>query len=136
MGVVHDHFSNIVYSANSNEGAWRNNHPISVSTINSRNEAIIATGFPSGRILTVSSIKQSIQNVLKYKKVRMIGSASLMLAYVACGSFDVYEEEDIYIWDVAAGLALVSEAGGHYSLKPGSSRLKFKVKASNNYLAD
>ena len=57
----------------------------------------------------------------------MLGSAALMLCYVACGIFDVYSEKDIYIWDVAAGLALISEAGGVYSIKPGSSMFKYNV---------
>ena len=47
-----------------------------------------------------------------FGKVRMFGSAALSLAFVACGKSDSYFEEDIAIWDVAAGLALVSAAGG------------------------
>ena len=66
----------------------------------------------------------------------MLGSAALMLAYVACGYFDVYHEEDIYIWDVAAGLAIILEACGQYSIQPGSSDFKYNVKATNNFLFD
>ena len=50
------------------------------------------------------------------------------------GYFDAYQEEDIYIWDVAAGLALISESGGIYEIKTGSSESKFNVYASNNCL--
>ena len=64
----------------------------------------------------------------------MLGSAALMLAFVSCGYFDAYQEEDIYIWDVAAGLALISESGGVYEIKTGSSESKFNVYASNNCL--
>ena len=49
---------------------------------------------------------------------------------------DVYYEEDIYIWDVAAGLSLVSEAGGAYVITPGDSVFKYNVIASNNVLID
>ena len=42
----------------------------------------------------------------------MIGSAALSLAHVASGIFDIYEEESIRLWDVAAGLAIVQAAGG------------------------
>ena len=59
-----------------------------------------------------------------------------MLSYVARGIFDVYSEKDIYIWDIAAGLAIVSEAGGSYLIQPGTSMFKYNVKASNNYLID
>ena len=54
-----------------------------------------------------------------------------MLAQVAAGRFDCYYEEDIYLWDVAAGLALVEAAGGRVKWRPGSSPLKFVVEASN-----
>ena len=44
----------------------------------------------------------------------MIGSAALSLAHVSSGILDAYMEEDIWLWDVAAGLALVKSAGGAY----------------------
>ena len=58
-----------------------------------------------------NSLNDFIINVQAYKKIRMLGSAALMLAYVACGYFDVYHEDDIFIWDVAAGAIIVKEAG-------------------------
>ena len=64
----------------------------------------------------------------------MIGSASLMLSYVARGVFDVYYEKGIYIWDVAAGLLLVKQAGGEFILKPTSDPYKFEVLASNKLI--
>lgn len=53
-----------------------------------------------------------------FKKVRMIGTAALAVAYVAVGWADAYYEEGIYLWDVAAGLALVKAAGGHVHWTP------------------
>ena len=47
----------------------------------------------------------------EYKKVRLLGSAALSLAYVAAGRADAYYERDIKIWDVAAGLAIGQAAG-------------------------
>jgi myo-inositol-1(or 4)-monophosphatase len=44
---------------------------------------------------------------------------------------DVYQEDDIYYWDVAAGLALVRAAGGHYRMEPGRSQWQFRVLATN-----
>jgi 3'-phosphoadenosine 5'-phosphosulfate (PAPS) 3'-phosphatase len=46
----------------------------------------------------------------------------------------VYEEEDIFIWDVAAGLALVREAGGSFSMNKGNNTVKYNVRASNKNL--
>jgi len=136
LGVIHHLFSNEVFTSFQHRGAYKNNHRISMSTIKQKNEAILATGFPSGRDYSRDSLNDFIMNVQAYKKIRMLGSAALMLAYVACGYFDVYHEEDIYIWDVAAGLALVSAAGGTYAIQTGSSIFKYNVKASNKFLID
>jgi len=51
----------------------------------------------------------------------MLGSAALMLANVACGRADAYAEDDIMLWDVAAGAALVKAAGGYVDVRPSSS---------------
>jgi fructose-1,6-bisphosphatase/inositol monophosphatase family enzyme len=51
-----------------------------------------------------------------FKKVRLFGSAALSLAYLAAGRIDAYAEEDIMLWDVAAGVAIVSAAGGWNSV--------------------
>jgi myo-inositol-1(or 4)-monophosphatase len=53
-----------------------------------------------------------VRRVRKFRKIRMLGSAALSLAFVAAGKVDAYYERDIKIWDVAAGLALVQAAGG------------------------
>ena len=58
------------------------------------------------------SLEAFMGRVRVYKKIRMLGSAALSLAYVAMGRFDIYEEESIRLWDVGAGLALVQAAGG------------------------
>jgi myo-inositol-1(or 4)-monophosphatase len=56
--------------------------------------------------------------VREAKKCRMMGSASLDIAYVACGRLDAYIEGQISLWDIAAGLLLVESAGGTVELKP------------------
>jgi len=136
LGVIHDIYSDDVYSSFHNKGAHKNRQRIFLSTEKKKDQAILATGFPTGRDYSRDSLNDFIMNVQSYKKIRMLGSAALMLAYVACGYFDVYHEDDIYIWDVAAGLAIIAEAGGTYSIKPGSSALKYNINASNNYLID
>ncbi len=134
LGVIHHLFLNQVFFSSLNQGAWLNEKMISISKVKNNNEAMLATGFPSGRNFSKESLNQFVKNVQVYKKIRMLGSASLMLAYVACGYFDIYQEDDIYIWDVAAGLALISEAGGVYAIEPGSSEFKFNVRATNKNL--
>jgi myo-inositol-1(or 4)-monophosphatase len=134
LGVVHDIFSRQAYSGLTGQGAWLDDQEIHVSSVGDKSQAILATGFPSGRNYDTHSLLQFVQSVQTYKKVRMLGSASLMLAHVAAGRFDVYEEEDIFLWDVAAGLALVQAAGGDFRMWPGSGLHKYHVRASNGFL--
>lgn len=134
LGVVRDIFSGQVFSARTGHGAWLDEQAIHVSAINKKSQAVLATGFPSGRNYDTDSLLQFVHSVQGYKKVRMLGSAALMLAQVAAGRFDVYEEEDIYLWDVAAGLALVQAAGGNFSMQPGSELYKYYVRATNGCL--
>jgi myo-inositol-1(or 4)-monophosphatase len=131
LGVVHDIFNEQVYSGLAGQGAWLDEKPIRVSSVGSKGQAVLATGFPSGRNYDTDSLLAFVHSIQNYKKIRMLGSAAFMLAQVAAGRFDVYEEEDIYLWDVAAGLALVVAAGGSFRMQPGSGPYKYHVRASN-----
>jgi myo-inositol-1(or 4)-monophosphatase len=72
-----------------------------------------------------------VHRVQAFKKIRMIGSAAMSLALVAQGTFEAYFEEGIMIWDVAAGLALVSAAGGSIELRAGTGSLSVTAVATN-----
>jgi myo-inositol-1(or 4)-monophosphatase len=82
----------------------------------------LATGFSVYRRFDKDTLIQYTDHFVNYKKVRMIGSAALSMAYVACGRFDLYVDDHAMLWDVAAGAALVQAAGGSASLEtvPGS----------------
>jgi myo-inositol-1(or 4)-monophosphatase len=69
-----------------------------------------------------------------YKKLRALGSAALMLAYVACARCDAYAEDGIAIWDVAAGLAIVRAAGGRFTMAPSAGAFRYDVEATNSAL--
>lgn len=131
IGVVQDLFFNTIYTSALNCGSKKNNINIQVSNTENIEDAVLATGFPSGGNYNTNYLTKFIQSVQKFKKIRAIGSASLMLSYVAEGVFDVYYEKDIYLWDVAAGIALVKEAGGEYYLKMSNDGFKCEVLASN-----
>lgn len=135
LGAVVDVFRGELYSGHVGSGAWLNKEPVRVSSVVDGAQAVIATGFPSGRAYDEASLLEFVAKVRRFKKVRMLGSAALMLAQVAAGRFDVYEEEDIYFWDVAAGLALVKAAGGDFRMDKGSSELKHRVLAWNGRLS-
>ncbi len=134
FGVLYDLGSKTLWSSHVGFSATHDREPIHVSSTSAFNQAILATGFPTGSSCDQEHVQHLYRRLQAFKKVRMLGCASLMLANVASGRFDVYEELDIYIWDVAAGIALVSAAGGQYWLKPGNSPVQFHVYASNDKL--
>ena len=93
-------------------GSWLNESAIKVSEITKKKEALLCTGFPVRTDFSEKRITQFVKQVRTYKKVRILGSAALSLAYVACGRADAYMEENIMLWDVGVGCAIVKAAGG------------------------
>lgn len=131
LGVIQNIYTKDIYSGIVGKGAWLNGKPITVSERRPISESILVTGFPSGRNYDTQSLSKFVKHVQTYKKVRMLGCASLMIAMVASGKFDAYEEEDIYLWDVAAGLAIVEAAGGGSSYQMNNHPFKLTVRAFN-----
>jgi len=78
----------------------------------------LVTGFPLNRDYDLASLSGFVSAVRAFKKVRLLGTAALAVAYVACGRVDAYHEEDIMLWDIAAGVALVAAAGGFVRVVP------------------
>ena len=74
-----------------------------------------------------------LEDLKGWKKVRMFGSAALSCAYVASGKCDYYAEKGVYLWDIAAGICLVKEAGGYADFKLIDNE-RYKVVFSNNLL--
>jgi myo-inositol-1(or 4)-monophosphatase len=133
LGVVRDVFSKTVYHSILNNGSYKDGILIKTSNTQNIEDAVLATGFPSGSNYETNKLLKFVKNIQKFKKIRSIGSASMMLVNVASGIFDVYYEKDIYLWDVAAGLSLVSESGGEYYIKQ-TSGFKYEVLASNKLI--
>ena len=133
-GVVLDLFQKKTYHGIAGVGAWCNEQPIQVSEVSEIADAVIATGFPSGRRYDSESLLATVEKVKRYKKVRMLGCASMMITMVAAGIFDAYQEEDIYLWDVAGALALVKASGGTYRMSKGTGPWKFNVTATNGII--
>lgn len=134
LGVVYDFNRDEMYSGIIGKGAWMNGNAIAVSDKVEKSDAIIMTGFPSYTNYSTEALEKYISNIQSFKKVRLIGSASLSLAYVACGKADAYYERDIKIWDVAAGLALVKAAGGDYITTKIDSSGGCVISATNNLI--
>ena len=120
-----------MYSAVKGDGAYLNDVKISVSEIDEKNKASITTGFPSSE--SIESSMSFLDGLIGWKKVRMFGSAALSCAYVAAGKCDYYSEIGVYIWDFAAGICLVEEAGGDASHSKIDNE-RYWLKFSNNLL--
>ncbi len=99
--------------AEKGRGAWLQDQRLRVSSRRELTESLIATGIPfmgHGDFAQWTRIFGSIAP--QVAGIRRLGSAALDLAWVAAGRFDGYWESDLKIWDVAAGMLLVKEAGG------------------------
>ncbi len=131
IGVVYNFNNDQMYTAIKDHGAFLNNTKISVSDIASKNKASITTGFPASE--TVESSMNFLEDLKGWKKVRMFGSAALSCAYVASGKCDYYAEKGVYLWDIAAGICLVKEAGGCADFKL-IDKERYEVVFSNNLL--
>ncbi len=116
LGVVYDFNRDDLYEGIINEGAWLNKKSIKVKPFRKAEESILCSGFPAAMNYATSSVSDFVKLIQRFKKVRLLGSAALSLAYVASGRVDAYYEKRIRIWDVAAGIALVKAAGGEIML--------------------
>lgn len=112
IGVIYDFHRDEMFSGIVGVGAACNGSPMRVSGTKTATEAIYATGLPPAHDFSAESMARFTAQLPRFKKVRILGSAALSLAYVACGRADIYREESIMSWDVAAGAALVRAAGG------------------------
>ena len=134
VGVIYDFNRGEFFSGIAGKGAWLNNQRIKVSAASRRQQAVLCTGFPVKTDFSTRGVKAFIKYAQTYKKIRLFGSAALSLAYVAAGRADAYYESGIMIWDVAAGLAIVTGAGGKVQMRPLSKENTFVVYASNRCL--
>lgn len=102
-----------LFTAVSGQGAFENGRPIHVSTCTELENAACATGFARLRENKVEPVLEKFARVLPHlRDIKRCGSAALDLAMTAAGVFDGYWEEGLQLYDVAAGVIIVREAGG------------------------
>lgn len=106
FGIIYDFNRDELFSAYVGYKAFLNDIEIKNVHNFEKSKSVLATGFPTYMSHDSDTLKNFIDQVQTFKKIRMIGSAALSLAYVSCGRFDAYFEENIKIWDVAAGIAI------------------------------
>jgi myo-inositol-1(or 4)-monophosphatase len=121
-GVIYDPCQDELFTVEKGGVPTLNGKPISVSPRTEMAEAMVTVGFSKTKAaldLGFDRYKRISYNV---RKTRMLGSAALALAYVACGRLDAYVEEQISLWDIAAGNLLVEAAGGKIRMEPSQAK--------------
>ena len=117
-GIIFDPIKNEMFYAEKNNGAYYNNHRIRVSKKNILDECLFGTNN--------NGVKNSDLNT------RVSGSAALDLAYVASGRLDGFFQKNLNLWDIAAGLLIIKEAGGKTNSIDYSKIENINLKASSN----
>ncbi len=112
-GVVYDPMRDELFEGRRGGGATCNGQPIRVSDTARMDRALIATGFPYDIRERIPKTMARLGRVVAASQgLRRAGSAALDMSYIACGRFDGYFEENLKPWDTAAGVVIVTEAGG------------------------
>lgn len=118
VGVIHDPMVGETWTVEAGQAPLLNGKPIHASPRDLLEEAVLFVGCgKDGEALTVG-LERFRKASLRARKMRMMGSAALGMAYIACGRLDGYIESRISLWDIAAGKLLVESAGGRVDLQP------------------
>lgn len=113
LGVIYDPLKEELFCATRGDGATLNNRRIRVSKQRDLTASLIGTGLPYRTDQELDSYLATLRALLeKTSGIRRAGSAALDLAYVAAGRFDGFWEFGLNIWDIAAGVIIIQEAGG------------------------
>ena len=117
-GLIYDPIKDEMFYAEKNNGAYLNNQRIKVSERNNIEDCLFAAG---NKIVTNEELL-----------IRKSGCAALDMAYVAAGRYDGYFQKNLNLWDIAAGIVIVKEAGGILGEINLANINGIKIIASNN----
>ena len=112
FGLIYDPFRDECFTAWRGRGAFLNNRPIKCCGTQLLKDAVVATGSPPNLQSLNACLRATNAVSSQVRTVRMLGSAAIMLGWVACGRLSSYFEADMSVWDIAAGALIVTEAGG------------------------
>ncbi len=116
VGAVFDPTRDELFCAQRGGGAFLNSEPIRVSTAEDTAQCLLATGFPfRAKHLARPYFEAFVSMFHEVSDLRRAGAAALDLSYVACGRLDGFWEVELNLWDIAAGVLLIEEAGGEVS---------------------
>ena len=106
-----------------------------MSDYSQKSQSTLVTGIPAKTNYSDDEFKDMIDDFQHWKKVRMIGSAAMASIYVAAGKAETYKENGIFLWDIAAGAAIVNAAGGVASITNIQTDYRVDAKFTNQHLA-
>lgn len=138
VGVIVDVARNDEYVAVAGKGASLNGDEIHVSETATLENSLVCTGFPYDRRQHAGAYLKVVEEVmLACQGTRRLGAAALDLAWVATGRYDAYWEHGgshgVKPWDVAAGILLITEAGGTYTDESGGrNQLEARAHVASN----
>jgi myo-inositol-1(or 4)-monophosphatase len=119
VAAVYEPTRNECFTAIAGKGAFLDGRPIRTSKVSELSESLAAVGFPPRTPRDCPDLLVFLEALDKCQAIRRTGSTALNLCYVAAGRFDVYWSFSAKIWDVAAGVLLVREAGGEVTSPDG-----------------
>ena len=134
-GVIFDPIKNELFSAEKGNGSYLSNQRMRVSSRKNLKDSILFTGGPK---FDSKDRDKSFKEYMKISEtvmapIRKLGSASLDMAYVAAGRCDVFWQRNLNYWDIAAGIILISEAGGFVTdFKGNDEYIKNKTLLATN----
>jgi len=118
VGVIHDPMVGETWSVEKGGPAMLNGRPITASKRDKLSDSILYVGSGKDENSLRTGVDRFHRASLRARKMRMMGSAALGMAYLASGRLDGYIESRISLWDIAAGQLLVETAGGKVELTP------------------
>jgi myo-inositol-1(or 4)-monophosphatase len=133
LGVIYDPFTDELWTTTRGGQTRLNGRVVRVSHRANLGDAIIAMGFSKNKTNLEKSLPHLNRLARRVLKIRIMGSAALELAYVACGRLDAYIERTINLWDIAAGALMVECSGGEFYTRPAPGG-KFRMVADNGRL--
>lgn len=132
LGVIYDPMSDELWTVEKDGSPTLNGRTIKASSRDQLKDTVMTIGFSKTKESMDVGLERYKNIAYKVRKTRMLGSAALALAYISCGRLDAYIEESISLWDVAAGILLVENAGGKVELTPLSSGTEqYAIVATN-----
>ena len=133
LGVIYDPFTDELWTATRGGKTRLNGRIVRASQRGKAGDAVVAIGFSKSKDNLAKSLPHLNRLARSTKKIRIMGSAALELAYVASGRLDLYVERTINLWDIAAGALMVECSGGECWLKTLPDG-RFRMCADNGLL--